>query len=73
MNYASIAHVLGLLLIVTGSSISLPAVCSLLYGGDDFLALFISACLILGVGVPLRFFFRRYDDLNIREGLFLLP
>lgn len=71
MNFRSIAYVLGVLLIVTGSSMTLPALCSLLYKEDDFLALFVSALIIVGTGLPLRHFFRKYNELNIRDGLFI--
>ena len=71
MNFPSIAYVFGVLLIVTGSSMTLPALCSLLYKEDDFLPLIISSLVIIGVGVPLRYFFRKYSELNIRDGLFI--
>ncbi len=71
MNFPSIAYVLGALLIVTGSSMVVPAICSLIYKEDDFSALAISTLIVIGLGVPLRFVFRKYDDLNIRDGLFI--
>lgn len=71
MNFQSIAYVLGALLIVAGSSMTLPALCSLLYQEDDFFALIISALIITGIGLPLRYFFRKYDQLNIKDGLFI--
>ncbi|MGD9306108.1 MAG: TrkH family potassium uptake protein, partial [Desulfobacterales bacterium] len=71
MNYTAIANVLGKLLIVTGSSMVLPLICSLFYGEDDLYALTISGIITVGMGLPLWGFFRRYQDLNIRDGFFI--
>lgn len=71
MNYASIAHVLGTLLIVTGSSMAFPLVCSFYYGENDLFAIFISGIIIILLGLPLWWFFRRHDELNIKDGFFL--
>ena len=71
MNYASIAHVLGTLLIVTGSSMAFPLVCSIYYGENDLFAIFISAIITILVGLPLWWFFRRQHELNIKDGFFI--
>ena len=71
MNFSSIANVFGTLLIVTGSSMSLPALCSLLYGEDDLTAIVISSLIIIGLGIPLKRIFRNNNVLNIRDGLFI--
>jgi trk system potassium uptake protein TrkH len=71
MNYSSIANVFGTLLIVTGCSMSLPALCSMLYGEDDLTAITISAMIIIGMGIPLKWLFRNNNNLNIRDGLFI--
>jgi trk system potassium uptake protein TrkH len=71
MNYASIAKVFGVLLIVTGSSMLLPAFCSLLYRENDLSALVISSLIIISLGIPLKRIFRNDNDLNIRDGLFI--
>jgi trk system potassium uptake protein TrkH len=71
MNFPTIAYVFGVLLIITGSSMTLPALCSLLYKEDDFLPLIVSALITIGIGFPLRYFFKKYSDLNIRDGLFI--
>ena len=42
MNYTAIANVLGKLLIVTGSSMVFPVICSLYYGEDDLYAIAIT-------------------------------
>ena len=71
MNYTAIANVLGKLLIVTGSSMVLPLICSLYYGEDDLFAIGISGIITIGLGLPLWGFFRRYQDLNIKDGFFI--
>ena len=71
MNISSIANVFGTLLIVTGSSMLLPALCSLYYGEDDLSALVISALVIVTAGIPFKKFFRNENILSIRDGLFL--
>ncbi len=71
MNSSSIANVFGTLLIVTGSSMSLPALCSLLYGEDDLKAIAVSSLIIILLGIPLKRIFRNNNTLNIRDGLFI--
>ncbi|MFW2365628.1 MAG: TrkH family potassium uptake protein [Desulforhopalus sp.] len=71
MNFHSIANVFGTLLIVTGSSMSLPVLCSLFYGEDDLIPLAISSLLIIFLGLPLKRLYRNNNQLNIRDGLFL--
>ena len=71
MNISSIANVFGTLLIVTGSSMLLPAICSLYYGEDDFTALILSAFVIVLAGIPFKWFFRNENQLGIKDGIFL--
>lgn len=71
MNYASITYVLGTLLTVTGTSMALPLVYSLYYNDGDFFAIFISAVVTLLLGLPLWWFFRKNQDLNIKDGFFI--
>ena len=71
MNYKTIANVLGKLLIVTGISMVFPLICSLFYQEDDLYAITITGILTLGLGYPLWWFFRRYQDLNIKDGFFI--
>ena len=71
MNFSSIANVFGTLLIVAGSSMSLPILCALLYGEDDLTALAVSSLIIIGTGVPLKRIFRNNNNLHIRDGLFI--
>ena len=71
MNYATIAHVLGTLLIVTGCSMALPLACSIYYRGNDLFSIFISGIITILLGWPLWWFFRRHHELNIKDGYFI--
>jgi trk system potassium uptake protein TrkH len=71
MHLFSILHVFGTLFIVTGISMALPLVCSLIYGEGDFSAILISATAILFLGAPLWWRFRKYLDLGIKDGIFI--
>ena len=72
MNYSSIANVMGKLLVVTGATMLLSVICSLCYPGEgDLAALLISTIIVTGAGLPLWWFFRRHDQLNIRDGFFI--
>ena len=68
MNYRSVVRVLGMLLLVTGGAMLLSVGCSLCYPGEgDVAALLVSAALTMGVGLPLWWFFRRHENLEIRD------
>jgi len=71
MHLFSILHVLGTLLTITGISMVLPLICSLIYGEGDFLSLLASAVVILVLGVPLWWLFRKNHNLGIRDGIFI--
>ncbi len=71
MNYKTIANVLGKLLLVTGISMLFPIICSLYYKENDLNSLAITALAIIVIGYPLWWFFRRYRDLNIKDGFFI--
>jgi trk system potassium uptake protein TrkH len=71
MHLFSILHVIGTLLLVTGGSMTLPVACSLIYGEGDFWALFISEVVILIIGAPLWWIFRKHHDLGIKDGIFI--
>lgn len=71
MHFASISHVIGVLLIVTGCSMSLPIACSYYYQESDFLPLVYSLVITLGIGIPLCTAFRKNNDLNIKDGFFI--
>ena len=71
MHYASIAHVLGILLIVTGSSMSLPLLCSWYYHEADLLPIFYSGLVTLGFGLPVRLYFRKNYELGIKDGIII--
>ena len=71
MNYATIANVLGKLLIVTGSSLVFPFLCSLYYREDDLYAIATSGLITIGLGFALWRLFRRHQDLNTKDGFFI--
>ena len=71
MHLSSIAHVMGVLLIVTGASMSIPAICSLIYQENDFLPLIHSAAITMAVGLPLFLTFRKDNELHIKDGFFI--
>ncbi len=71
MNYKTITNVLGKLLIVTGSSMIFPLICSLYYKENDLYAIAITGIITVAIGYPLWWFFRRSDDLNIQDGFFI--
>ncbi|MGD9086530.1 MAG: potassium transporter TrkG [Desulfobacterales bacterium] len=71
MNYSSIANVLGKLLIVTGCSMVFPVICSVYYKEDDLFAIAVTGMIAIGLGVPFWWFFRRYHQLNLKDGYFI--
>lgn len=71
MNFSSIAHVIGVLLIVTGSSMSLPIACSIYYQENDLYPFLYSALTALAIGVPMLLLFRKENELTIRDGFFI--
>jgi len=71
MNYKTIANVLGKLLIVTGSSLIFPIICSLYYGEDDLFSLVVSAAVTTGSGILLWRRFKHFDDLRLKDGFFI--
>ena len=71
MNYPSIANVLGKLFIVTGCSMALPLICSIYYKENDLFPILVSAVIIILIGLPLWWIFRKSHDLDIKDGFFL--
>jgi len=71
MHFPAIAHVLGLLLIVTGSSMLVPVICSLYYGESDLVPILMSALITLSIGLPCWWFFRKRHELHIRDGILI--
>ena len=71
MNYASITNVLGKLLIITGSSMVFPLVCSVYFGENDFNPIAITGIVSILLGLPLWWLFRRCYELNIKDGYFI--
>jgi len=73
MHLLSILHVFGTLFMVTGISMILPLACSWIYGEGDFIPLLISTGIIMGLGTPLWWCFRRQHTLGIKDGIFIAP
>ncbi len=71
MNFASIANVLGKLLIATGSTMAFPLICSLYYKENDLYAIFVSAIIIILLGLPIWWVFRKSHELDIKDGFFI--
>ena len=71
MHYSSIAHVVGILLVVTGSSMVLPVACSFYYGESDLFPLIISTLITLALGLPLWRMNRKSYELEVRDGIFV--
>jgi trk system potassium uptake protein TrkH len=71
MNFASIANVLGKLLIVTGSTMAFPLICSLYYKENDLYAIFVSAIITILLGLPIWWIFRKSHELDIKDGFFI--
>ena len=71
MNFASIANVLGKLLIVTGSTMAFPLICSLYYKENDLYSLFVSAIITILLGLPIWWVFRKSHELDIKDGFFI--
>jgi trk system potassium uptake protein TrkH len=69
MNPRGIAYVMGTLLVVTGVAMLFPAVCAVIYEGDDLAALLISAAVAIAIGLPLRLMFRRDHMLHTRDAI----
>lgn len=71
MNYAAIANVFGVLLIVTGCSLVLPIGCSVIYQENDLYPLIFTAILLIIAGLPLKYRYRHNTDLDLKEGIFI--
>ena len=72
MHLFSILHVFGTLFMVTGISMVLPIGCAVIYDGEgDLAALLKSAGLILALGGPLWWRFRKHHKLGIKDGIFI--
>ena len=71
MHYRAIFHVLGLLLIVTGSSMFLPAISSIYYHETDLLPIIFSALIIISLGLPLWWSCRKQNELNIKDSIII--
>ncbi|MDH3390323.1 MAG: TrkH family potassium uptake protein [Desulfobulbaceae bacterium] len=71
MHFRSIIHVVGLLLVVTGSSMFLPAIWSIYYHEADLLPIFYSALIAIFLGLSLWPRYRKHIELNIKDSIFI--
>jgi trk system potassium uptake protein TrkH len=71
MHYDAVTYVLGKLLMVTGISMALPAVCAVYYHGNDLVALLASGLITTVAGLPLWWFSRDAQELHVRDGIFI--
>jgi trk system potassium uptake protein TrkH len=71
MNYKAITNVFGKLLIITGSSLLFPVICSLYYKENDLYSLVITGVITICTGYPLWWFFRRHQTLSLKDGFFI--
>jgi len=71
MHPFSILHVFGTLFTVTGISMIFPLICASIYREGDFASLLFSMVLIIFLGSPLWWGFRKHHDLGIKDGIFI--
>ncbi len=71
MNPAAICNVLSKLMLVTGGSMILPIICSLIYREDDLASLALASVIIIILGLILRLYFRKLEELSVKDGLFI--
>ncbi len=71
MNIRSICHVIGILLTVTGGSMILPVICSLIYNEQDLIPLVTTLIIILTLGLTLWFLYRKETQLGVKDGIIL--
>ncbi len=72
MNFFAILHVLGTLLIFIGATMLAPIGCALIYQENDLMPFLYSMGAIIGIGVPLFWFFRDYRDLTLKDGFVIV-
>jgi trk system potassium uptake protein TrkH len=71
MHFKSILHILGLLLVMTGGSMLLPAIWPIYYNENDFLPIIFSAFTALALGLLLWCEFRKHSALNIKDSILI--
>jgi len=71
MNYRTIAHVLGTLLIVIGCSMVFPVLCSIYYDEGDLNSILFSALICISLGLVLHLVFQKSHELGIKDGFFI--
>ncbi len=68
----NIGFVFANLLLITGGAMTLPIVCSLLYGNEGDLIPFLISCgIALVIGLPLRWICRGVNNLQLREAILI--
>ena len=72
MNFPAIFHVLGALLLFIGSTMLLPLACALIYNDGDAFSLFVAMGITVSIGLPLWWSFRKYRDLTLKDGFFIV-
>jgi trk system potassium uptake protein TrkH len=58
-------------MVVTGSSMLLPAFCSIYYHEADLLPIIISAFIAITIGVPSWWKSRKQNELHIKDSIFI--
>ncbi len=72
MNFKTIFHILGTLLLVTAGMMLFSVLCALFYFGEgDLTALCLSILIVGGVGFCLWFFFRDEHEATIKDAIFI--
>lgn len=64
---------MGNLLVVTGSSMILPVICSLYYGQDDLYPLIISAVITIGLGLLVVGLTKKPEQMDTKDALVVAP
>ena len=71
MHFRSIIHVPGLLLVVTCSSMILPAFCSIYYHEADLLPIIYPSLIAITLWLPSWWYFRKHNELHIKDSIFI--
>ncbi len=72
MNWFTVFHIVGLLLLFTAGMLLVPLGTSLVYGEGDWLALLITLGLCTGIGAPLWTAFHKHRDFRRKDGFLIV-